>query len=285
MSNIKKTNVGMMIDDNINTVEKYEKLLFHNINAGSKSPKIYTEVEFYNELGEHLFTDHNEQVLAGCLFTLSKVSGVNMPINIQTINTDLSVNTNESSVDYTGPRREDVIQGFMIGIDGCTDVFDTVYPVYKKERRLKSLVPFRMPETGADLSTTDAKKYGLKVTSGAYYKYYLKKPETTAVIKAEFDEAGNPSVPANVDTLETTSVINSYLQYTLKISVDDVREYFELEGGGLRKARVNTLGLVTGYPDGNGDFKGCRLFSRINFNNEAFDNETKELTIIYKIYI
>lgn len=285
MSIYKNKNGILMADDKINENEQYEKMFFHSASrVNNKQPKLYTEVEIYNELGECVQKGHNEQLLAGCLFTLAKVSGVDMPITIGTINNDLSININETTKSFTGPRREDVIQGFMIGIDGCTDVFDTVAPVYKKQRNIKSLVPFRMVEKVDDLKEEDKAKYALKVTQGDHYKYFLKKPESVPVIKAEFAEPGNPTVPNNVDELPTDSVINSYIQYVLKINMEDVREFFKLEGGGLRKSRINTLGLVTGYPENN-DLKGCRMFSRINFNNEAFDNETKELTIIYKIYI
>lgn len=285
MSVYKNQNGVLLADDRINEIEQYEKVMFNQPNGmASKKPKFYTEVEFYNELGELTQKGHNEQLLSGGLFTLSKIAGVDMPINIKTINTDLSININETVKSFTGPRREDIIQGFMIGIDGCTDVFDTVSPVLKKQRNIKSLVPFRTVETVADLTTGEKAKYALKVQDGTRYKYFLKHFESVAIIKAEFDEPGNPTVPANVDESTSESVINSYVQFVLKINVNDVREFFKLEGGGLRKARVNTLGLVTGYPEG-GDLKGCRMFSRINFNNEAFDNETKELTIVYKIYI
>ena len=268
--------------ESINELEKFE------MRQGSKSPKgarIHTELEFYNELGEHLFTDHNELLLSGGLFTLSKISGVNPPITTKSINTDLSILASETNPGYTGPRREDVICGFMIGISGCSDTFDTVKPVEYKERTITSLVPFRKVEKTADLSTAERAKYHLKKENGNYYDYYLKGFESTPVIKAEFDEPGFPAVPANVDESTSNKVINTYLQYTLKINAQDVRDYFKISGGGLRKARVNTLALVHGYLDGSGEYKGVRAFSKINFNNEPFDNETKELTVIYKIYI
>lgn len=288
MSFIKNSDGIYVASDKISQVESITRTMFDGTPKSKKIPSFYTEVEFRNELNEVTQRGHNELLLSGGLFTLAKISGADMPIDIQSINTDLGINVLESDTSYTGPRREDIIQGFMIGLDGCTDVFDTVDEVEVKQRNIGSLVPFRMVENAFDLSPTDQAKYGLKVDTGTYYKYFLKGFETTPQIKAEFDEPGNPPVPANVDTIATTTpmVINKYLEYVLKINVDDVREFFELAGGGLRKARVNTLGLITGYKDTvTGDFKGCRMFSRINFNNEAFDNETKELTVIYKIFI
>lgn len=286
MSVTKKGKI-LLADDTLSTVEQIEKHWnnYDKLNQHGKGIKFHTEVEIRNELGEIVEKKPNELILSGGLFVLSKISGVTIPLKIKTINEDLGINVNETVEAYTGLRREDIIRGFMIGIDGCTDVFDTVQPVSIKERHIKSLVPFRMVETKEDLDQTEADKYKLKVTEDGYYKYYMKGFETEPVIKVEYDEVGNPPVPSNVDELEGMPIINTYLQYVLKINVNDVREFFITSGGGLKKARVNTLGLVTGYPSDNGDLKGCHLFSKINFNNEAFDNDTKELTVIYKIYI
>ena len=271
----------MEIQESIQALDAIEK----KYSNSSKAPRIHTEVSAYNELGEKLWTDHNELLLAGGLFTLSKISGADAPIDIQTVNIDLNIAATETSPGYTGPRREDVICGFMIGTSGCGDVFDTVEEVNYKERRITSLVPFRKVLISDDLTEAEAASYSLKKENGDYYDYYMKHFETEPVIKAEYDETGNPTVPANADEVVENKIINTYLQYTLKINCEDVREFFKIEGGGLRKARVNTLALVHGYKDGNGEYRGVRCFSKINFNNEPFDNETKELTVVYKIYI
>ena len=269
----------MEVMESIETFDEYQKI------RSDKSPRIHTEVIAYNELGEELWRDHNELLLPGGLFTLSKISGVTPPIETQSVNVDLNVATTETETGYTGPRREDVICGFVIGIGGCTDVFDTVAEVKYKERTVTSIIPFRKVQKSDDLSQEEQEKYHLKQEDGEYYNYFLKGFETDPVIKVEYDEPGSPAVPANADEAVDDKVINSYLQYTLKINADDVREFFKISGGGLRKARVNTLAMVHGYPDGTGEYRGCRCFYKINFNNEPFDNETKELTVVYKIYI
>lgn len=286
MSIIKNDN-EWLIDDKITEKEKYEMIrnAFNTPSPkGRRGAKFYTEVDFYNELGEKIDTHHNELLLTGGLFTLAKIAGVDPPISPRTVNQQLNIAINETAKSYTGPRREDVICGFMVGIDGCTDMFDTVKTVYYKDRTIYSPVPFRKVETTADLSSEDKAKYHLKLQNGNYYEYYLKGFETTPVIKAEYDETGSPSVPANADEQDADRIINTYIQYTLKINSDDVRDWFKISGGGLRKARINTLGLVHGYLDNN-EYKGVNMFSRLNFNNEPFDNETKELTVVYKIYI
>ena len=274
----------MLIEDSINEYDKYMTVA-SNKSKKRKGAKFFTELECFNELGESIWKDHNELLLSGGLFTLSKISGVNAPINIKTLNQDLSILASETNPGFTGPRREDVIVGFVIGTSGSGDTFDTVKKVEYKERTITSLVPFRTVEQTADLSSAERAKYKLKKANGIYYDYFLKLFETTPQIKVEYDEPGSPSVPANVDETTDNKVINTYLQYVLKINANDVREFFKIRGGGLRKARVNTLALVHGYLDGSGEYKGGRCFSKINFNNEPFDNETKELTVVYKIYI
>ena len=274
MDNIK------ILEDSINAFDKYQIV---NSGGESKHASFHTEVECYNEFGEMLWKDHNELLLEGGLFTLSKISGLNPPITLKSLNSDFGVQATET--DSNGPRTNDVICGFVIGISGCGDLFDSVKPVYYKDRRILTMVPFRKVETAKanTIETTNDRKYYLKVTKDGYYEYYLKKFETAGEIKAEFED-GTP-VPANVSENDTDKIINTYVQYTLKINKNDVREWFKISVGNLKKCRVNSLALVHGYMGDSNEYKGLRCFSNINFNNEPFDNETKELTVIYKIYI
>lgn len=281
MSTIKKHNNTMIADDRISEHESNERTVSSH-RAGSKTPRFHTQLTAYNELGEELWDDHNELLIPGGLFTLTKIAGVDAPLTLQTLNQKLNIQATETPSGHAGPRREDFIFGFAIGIGGASDVFDNVTPVKYKEITIDSIIPFRKPLTADDLPTIERAKYGLKRTVGSYFEYFAKSFETTPVIKAEYDQAGNPSVTDPVNGPDTP--INTYVQFTLKISKDDVREFFKLDGGGLRKARVNTISLLTGYKVGS-EYKGVRAFSKINFNNEPFDNETKELTVIYKIFI
>lgn len=254
----------------------------------NKKPKFHTEVTFKNELGETLFTTHNELVLSGGLFLFEKIGNTNAPINIQTANIDLGILPTEVDPGFKGPRREAGIFGFVLGLGGCTDVFDTVKPVKYKERKVEAMIPFRKVPKTKDLTSAERNKYFMRKENNGYYDYYIKRFEAEPVIKAEFDEPGFPAVPPNVDEMPDDKVINTYIQFTLKVTRDDMREYFKVAGGGLNKARINSLGLVYGYPDtslGYNEYKGVRLFSKLNMNNEPLDNETKELNIVYKIYI
>ena len=272
------------IKDNINA---YDRVQYNqSINTKSKSRGWYSEVEIKNEFGETLFT-HNELLLSGGIFVLEKMSGVMAPITIKTVNTDLGVNATETSIsDGLGIRREDQIFGFMVGTSGSGDVFDTVEPVLYKERVIKELVPFRRIPTSERLTSSEQTMYKLCKTENGYKNYYAKLFEATPTIKVEYDVPGGPAVPANVDeTTDGNRVINTYVQYTLKINAKDMREYFKVVGGGINKCRANTVALVHGYKDTTGEYKGVKCVSKFNFNNEAFDNDTKELIILYKIFV
>lgn len=307
MSIISRNEDILNLQDQINAFDKYQMKNYNN----PKKPKFYTEIDAYNELGEQVWKGkHNELILSGGLFTLSKISGVDPTIKPTNLNVDLSIASsagqswsdttgNSTSGDGLGPRRNDVISGFVVGIGGSGDSFDSVNAVEYKERVVSNIIPFRSEKRV--LSSSDKglnSHYGLCKYNGATgrYDYYLKRFESDPVIKAEFSDGS--AVPANVDKSTITDTINTYIQYTLKISKDDIRKYFETSGIGLKQCRINSLSLVTGYPVNNiayvggtdngvkyTEFRNVRCFSKINFNNEPFVNTTKELTIVYKIYI
>ena len=277
----------ILADDRINQKDSFKLDLFDATKAVSKKgARFHTELKFEDEFGRVLFTDSNELMLAGGMHTLAKLANVDKPILLKTMNKDLSVAAVEEAVPYKGPRREDVIFGFAIGIGGCGDMFDTVNPVYYNERTITSQIPFRKVKTDMGLSPTERNQYYMKKTAGAYHEYYIKKFETEPILKAEYDDPSFGPVPVEPDKADPNRIINTYLEFKLKIGPEDVREYFKINGVGLRKARVNTLGLVHGYKDNNAnEYKGVNLWSKITFNNEALDNETKAIIVTYKVYI
>jgi len=280
----------LLFGDHVSTDEAHKVLLndFQKKVQNPKGPTFKTQVIAQNELGEVLFDEHNELLLSGGLFLLQKIANVDTPITIATLNQDLNILPQIVKPPEAGLRREDVLFGFAVGVGGAGDVFDTVKDVKYKERKVEGILPFRKVPTNKDLSTALRGKYFMRRQDASYYEYYVKKFETPPVIHVEFDEPGNPSVPGDVDTQPENKIMNTYIQFVLKIDKDDCRQYFQLNGGGLNKARINTLGLVHGYPDnslGYSEYRSCRIFSKLNFNNEPLANLSKEITIIYKIYV
>lgn len=280
----------LLFGDHVSTDEAHKILLkdFQKKIQNPKGPTFKTQVIATNELGETLFDEHNELLLSGGLFLLQKIANVDTPITIATLNQDLNILPQIVKPPEPGLRREDALFGFAVGVGGAGDVFDTVKDVKYKERKVEGILPFRKVPTTKDLSPALRGKYFMRRQDASYFEYYVKKFETPPVIHVEFDEPGNPSVPGDVDTQPENKIMNTYIQFVLKIDKDDCRQYFQLNGGGLNKARINTLGLVHGYPDnslGYSEYRSCRIFSKLNFNNEPLANLSKEITIIYKIYV
>ncbi len=284
------TNKTKHFADHVST-DEMKQIILDDLNRkinNPKGPTFKTQVIAKNELGEVLFDEHNELLLSGGLFLLQKIANVDTPITIATLNQDLNILPQIVKPPEAGLRREDALFGFVVGVGGAGDVFDTVKDVKYKERKVEGILPFRKVPTTKDLSPALRGKYFMRRQSDNYLEYYIKKFETTPVIHAEFDEPGQPAVPGDVDTQPENKIINTYIQFVLRIDKDDCRQYFQLNGGGLNKARINTLGLVHGYPDnslGYTEYRSCRIFSKLNFNNEPLANLSKEITIIYKIYV
>lgn len=240
-----------------------------------------------NELGELMFEEENQIVLGGALYVLEKIFGVTSPLSVDYLNNIMGIATKGPAVTEKYSR-ENVICLFGVGTGGCGDA-GPVKDIAFQEREVVDLVPFRV--TDKPLSVNDREKYWFRkqLTEGST-AYYLKKFETTPKIKVlwrdgEGDEDGT-EVDSGVHTTQRKEPIETFVEMTLKINKNDVKEWFEINGN-IEQARINSLGLFTGVKsplgDGTEDYKQVMLFSKINFHNEMLAS-SKELTIIYRIY-
>lgn len=239
-----------------------------------------------NELGELMFEEENQIVLGGAIYVLEKLFGVSSPLNIDYLNNIMGVaNGGAAEEKYAS---DNVVCLFGVGTGGSGDA-GPVKDIAFQEREIFDMVPFRV--TDRPLSPNDREKYWFKkeLKEGPM-AYYLKKFEGDPKIKVlwrdgEGDEDGT-EVENNVHNTTRKEPIETFVEMTLKISKNDIKEWFELNGK-IEQARINSLGLFTGVkrPLGNGqeDYKQVMLFSKINFHNEMLAS-SKELTIIYRIY-
>lgn len=245
-----------------------------------------------NELGELMFEEENQIVLGGAIYVLEKIFGVSSPLNIDYLN-------NIMGIANTGPNvtekysKDNVVCLFGVGTGGSGDA-GPVKDIAFQEREIFEMVPFRV--TDQPLSTNDREKYWFKkqLTEGPgknHTAYYLKTFENTPKIKVlwrdgEGGEDGT-EVESGVHNTQRKEPIETFVEMTLKIGKNDIKEWFDLNGK-IEQARINSLGLFTGIksPVGSGiekDYKQVMLFSKINFHNEMLAS-SKELTIIYRIY-
>ena len=85
---------------------------------------------------------------------------------------------------------------------------------------------------------------------------------------------------------QRTEPIETFIEITLRIEKDDVREYFDINGE-IEQTRINSIALFTGIPgtlaNGETDYKQVKMFSKLNIPNEML-NVTKSFTVIYRIY-
>lgn len=206
-------------------------------------------------------------------------------------------------------------QIYGIGITGTAENDVTVYKPDYREYGIKmskvnadgltvtgTLIPFRY--TAEMLNSKERKQYfGKKVDDNGMTGYYYKRFETDAMIKhiwktgediehSETEEDPEEQLVSSADVWENKyglNTVESFTEFFLKISKKDVKEWFiALEQPD--RTRINTIALFNGEftrdlnnPADYGDYRDCRLFSKLCINPEYL-NINKDLNIIYRVY-
>lgn len=269
------------LDDNFNLVDKKDIELL----SKHRGVTLRGEVEVKNELGEVLFKKHNLIVIQGRLFVLEKIFNVNRPIELPTLAKQLGLP--ESPLNrVNGPMKEEAVCLFMVGNGGSELTFGDIHAPNFKDVKLFNPIPFRYLKSGEELTDAEKEKYFLKYSStNGKTAYFCKKFEKTPELKVK--RIGT-DIDGDIDSPDEDFDI--FVEMNLKIDTLDLREFYT-EGEGIEKARFNELGLVIGYKPTRvedrtiyQDYSNMQLFSKLTFNNEALDSNTKELNITYRIY-
>jgi hypothetical protein len=269
---------------------------FLSSNGRHATTLMHGEVEIRNQFGRLLQKKSNIILLGGRRFVLEKLFNVEIPSKRITINEKvLGINTDENKAEnQTGPNQEKCVCLWGVGKGGSELEYGAVKVPAEKEYNLYDMIPMRYVSKDNDLSDDEKSKYYLRREEGDYVAYYLKTFESSPSLKIKIGEEDyvpnleSDNLPTNWDELIDRKDVDCYIELNLKLSADDVREYFiEKETGGLSMARINELGTFLGCKlDGaNGDYKEVECFSKLCFNNEPLDDETKELIITYKFYV
>lgn len=269
------------LSDNINVTSNGTVQLKHS------SPYTRTQIIAYDDFGDVLFETENQIVLGGALFTLEKVFGVRSPLKVDYLNDIKGIATTGQQVTEIYPK-DNVVCLFGVGIGGCGDSYKSVKDVKFYEREIEEMIPFRL--VSGQLPQNIRDKYFFKGTYQGKNAYYLKKFEQDPKIKVLWKDAAGDAdgteVPNNVHTTQRTEAIETFVEITLRIDKDDIREYFETNGG-IEQARINSIALFTGVKsqlaDGTVDYKQVKMFSKLNIPNEML-NVTKSFTMVYRIY-
>lgn len=239
-------------------------------------------------LGEVLFEEENMTVLGGALYTLEKLFGVQSSLDVGYLNDIMGIANTGTPITDIYPK-DNIVCLFGVGTGGSGDTIASVNDVLFQEREVVDMIPFRV--TSTPLTSPDDTKYWFKKANGdGTTSYFLKNFESTPTIKAFWDDGVNgedgTEVQSGVWDSTSTTPIFSFVEIILKITKDDCREWFQINGN-PDQARVNTIGLFTGVQgtlaDSSVDYKQVKLFSKLNINNEMLTT-AKDLTIIYRIY-
>ena len=288
------------LSDRLSAVENVKKQYSNGIKRGHK-PVFRTCITrlAYNEFGECIAEDefHNETVLGGALTVLEKLWGVAAPLKIASINNLLGINDTVSLADSSATN-EDTVCLWGVGIGGSGDAFTAVKQVHFYERELgqnghtDEMIPFRV--VSEPFSSTDpnySQYYMLHQRDDGYFEYYLKKFEIDPIIKILWKDGAEgedgSEVGDDVHNTSRTDDIEAFVEMHCKVDVKDIREYFE-HLGMTQMTRINSLGLFTGrytkLDDGRYDYTNVKLFSKLNFNNEALLN-AKTILYKYRVYV
>ena len=263
-----------------------------------------------NTLEEIYHIERNMVPIGGCQFAMEQIFGIKGPITVPTLYTEMGIgipDQNFDLLDIDTPTGKVAmpnplgyrVQLFGIGITGNAENNITEYPVDYREKSIEMkkqaedgtnldgiMVPFRY--TSQDLSLSDQKKYFGKKTEGSYTGYYLKAFESESQIKhlwkAGEDEEGDSEV-TNEDVWDLTNkkTCESYTEHVLKISEQDIKEWFNAKGR-LDTVRFNTIALYTAYYNAaKGDYCNVRMFSKLTIPTENMAL-AKELDILYRVY-
>lgn len=288
------------LSDRLSAVENVKKQYSNGIKRGHK-PVFRTCITrlAYNEFGECIAEDefHNETVLGGALTVLEKLWGVAAPLKIASINNLLGINDTVSLADSSASN-EDTVCLWGVGIGGSGDAFTAVKQVHFYERELgqnghtDEMVPFRV--VSEPFSSTDpnsSQYYMMHQRDDGYFEYFLKKFEIDPIIKILWKDGAEgedgSEVGDDVHNTSRTDDIEAFVEMHCKVDVKDIREYFE-HLGMTQMTRINSLGLFTGrytkLDDGRYDYTNVKLFSKLNFNNEALLN-AKTILYKYRVYV
>lgn len=275
-------------------------------------------------IGEICFEQHNIVPISGVSYVFQQLFGVNdSDLIFDTLYSKSGIGAADDSQAISISKGEyfetpdgskaiiyrygHLVQLFGIGITGTAENDISIYDCDYLEDSINIdrvntdglsvngvMLPFRY--TGAALNSSESKKYfGKKMDNDDVMGFYLKRFETDPEIHHIWktgDDMPETKLTQS-DMLSNTSGLNdveSFIECKLKITKDDVKEYFRDKLGMPSRCRFNTIALFSGRyvkdasrDSVHGDYEDVRLFSKLCINPEYLDLN-KDLNIIYRIY-
>lgn len=309
--------MALVVNDNFNVNDRVAMPSLQNPGIWARTEVIggYGDVNINpfgkSTLGEVCFRKKNIVPIGGVSYVMEQMFGTKeTQISVPTLYSETGIggaNSAAPTETYVSPdgnktvtyRYGHFVQLFGVGITGTGENDVTIYKPDYREKSIDmtkvnpdgltvtgTMLPFRY--TSETLSSAERKQYfGKKTDSAGITGYYLKRFESTPVIKHIWktgeDTDSETLVPA-ADVWNNTSGMNaveSFTEIILKVSKKDIKEWFiHLEQED--RTRINTIALFNGQYNNN-DYRDVRLFSKLCINPEYL-NLSKDLNIIYRVY-
>ena len=81
----------------------------------------------------------------------------------------------------------------------------------------------------------------------------------------------------------------AYTQYILTVNANDIREYFKLTDGNTALSRINSIGLVAGYPRvnklGYTEFYNVRCLTTVNTESLELKDNLSQIVVYYDHHV
>lgn len=303
------------------------KLEDFEIDRGDKSKtRITSKVEFFNDAnGERIWEPlHNKTIIAGSASTAMKLFNLDRRVlnNTPTYDTILNldngatgstyptvtiVDTNGNVIGSMPDESQRIICGFCLGQGGAgLDISDLYEVEYDSWIKPDDLVPFRYPLSSEDIvdeSIYKGKK-NITLTNGQvrnayYFKSFSNSPQLVQNYVSNIGTFDNTISASTVYNKTTDSKAQSYVELHLKITKDDIRDFF-IAHKGLENAKINQLSLVVAWTktvqvtkmDAYGKtvtkdieyLQDVRPFSLLNIPTEIMSDLDKSISCIYTLY-
>lgn len=287
------SNSSLILDDKIKT--------FDEKSIERKKKGFKTQIICKDQFGNVLFEKTNTTLAAGSSFVLQKL--FNIPEDSSdriTLNSILSINTTGGpTVPLDGPDKLKTVCLFAVGIGGASLTFGDIIPPASRENDLFEMIPIRYVDAANDLTGEDLSTYFMRKVISNKVCYYCKAFETDPILVQKNADGTDfiPSADDNItptasgDSYITKTAVETYVECSLKISSDDIREWFQA-GDGINMSRVNEIALYYGIqatkgavsPAGYKDYYDVQAFSKLTFDSEPLSDLSKVLNITYRIY-
>ncbi|MCM1230267.1 MAG: hypothetical protein NC489_09040 [Ruminococcus flavefaciens] len=247
--------------------------------------------------GKVIFTrtiDQNDLLVTGAVYLSEKINNVRSTFLTTPVDVSLGVHTAEE-IDFSAATiPQEIVCGIMVGCGGCGDTYNTVHKVHRTDYTVPSPVPFRVVPLSQDIKGATRDRYFLRVVRGNYAYYYGKKFTVNRDINVMYEDG--TTVPTNVNIIGDVKgqYIKTFTKYEVTVDETDIREGFKLTMGNTLQSRINSVGLVTGYPgiasdsaDKGSDileFFNVRTMTTLNTENDELKDSESTVSYIYRLY-